>query len=159
MKSFSRSASNNVALYGVVVLVFTFVFSNDSLKTAAEAQSRTDRDGSEALVLGKIFADANDLDTGAANLGFVEKKLRTHGSDVFATYFRLDHPNELLLADINDSNWVRGIGAFGSVFLLPRARVAWFLRSCLFPLAAPSFWSTAWPLDSQQPSTVMRWFE
>lgn len=102
-----------------------WIFSTNLIGTASEFQFRTYRDGSEALVLGKILADAKGTPTGRANLGFVHLgKSAEAASDVLAVYPRLDHLGAVIPVDLNDANWRHGNGTFGSVFLLPRAATA-----------------------------------
>jgi hypothetical protein len=106
------------------VLLSTLVFSNNIIKSASEFQFRTFRDGSEALVLGRIFADVEGIQTDRANLGFIEKNIITKNADVLAVYNRLDVPNAVMPYDLNDKNWSHGNGTFDAVFLLQRTDVA-----------------------------------
>ena len=129
LKSWIVNILNKHGPYGFgwlafLILLTTLVFSTNFLHTASEFQFRTYRDGSEALVLGKIFADVEGITTDHANLGFVEKEKITKSADVLTVYKRLNQPNTVVPEDLNDSNWNHGIGTFDAVFLLSRANVA-----------------------------------
>jgi hypothetical protein len=110
--------------YAILILFTSFVFSTNAIKSASEFQFRTYRDGSEALVLGKIFADMEGIPTGRPNLGFIEKSIVTKSADVLATYKRVNYPNAVVPEDLNDQQWRHGISTFDAAFLLPRANVA-----------------------------------
>jgi hypothetical protein len=110
--------------YAILILFTTFVFSKNIIHSASEFQFRTYRDGSEALVLGKVFADKEGIPTDHANLGFIEKHTVTQSADVLAVYKRIDHPHAVIAEDLNDSQWNHGIGLYDAAFLLPRTNVA-----------------------------------
>ncbi|AUH71021.1 hypothetical protein [Legionella sainthelensi] len=109
---------------GLMILISTLIFSNNITKSASEFQFRSYRDGSEALVLGKIFADLENISTNQANLGFIEKDKITKNANVLANYMRIDYPNSLIPVDINDLNWSHGFGISAPIFLLARAEIA-----------------------------------
>ncbi|MBV4461743.1 hypothetical protein KVG95_00175 [Pseudomonas sp. SWRI79] len=104
----------------VLVLVFQFNF----LKTSSDFQFKTYRDGSEALVLGKIFSDVNGIDTGHSNMGFVEKEFITNGSNVLSVYGRIDHPKSIVPLKFSDLNWSNGFGNYDNAFLVRVAETA-----------------------------------
>lgn len=124
MNIFHQKRLVGVISLGLIIVISTLIFSNNITKSASEFQFRSYRDGSEALVLGKIFADLEKISTNQANLGFIEKDKITKNANVLASYMRIDHPNILVPVDINDPNWVHGFGVSTSVFLLARAQVA-----------------------------------
>ncbi len=109
---------------GLMIFISTLIFSNNITKSVSEFQFRSYRDGSEALVLGKIFADLENIPTNQANLGFIEKDKITKNANVLANYMRIDYPNILIPVDINDLNWSHGFGISAPVFLLARAETA-----------------------------------
>lgn len=124
MKPLSNSRMLVAAAYAAAAVFATLVFFLNILGTASELQFRTYRDGSEALVLGKVFADREDIDIDRANLAFIEKDAMTRSSDVLAVYYRLDHRNGLQPANVTDQNWNGGVATFDRIFLLPRTAIA-----------------------------------
>jgi hypothetical protein len=107
-----------------LTLFCTMVFYSNILATTSEMQFRTYRDGSEALVLGKVYADSVGLPTGPANLGFIEKQKLTKSADVLAVYARVDHPGAVVATDLTDANWQHGSSTYDSALLLQRTDVA-----------------------------------
>lgn len=124
MKIFHKNRFSRFVWYFSLIFIVTLIFANNLTHSSSEFQFRTYRDGSEALVLGKIFADFKGIQTDRANLGFVEKEKITKSADVLAVYKRVNNPNAVTLENLNDSNWSNGIGLFAPVFLLPLADVA-----------------------------------
>lgn len=109
----------------IVLVVFCVpVFWLNVLGTASEHQFRTYRDGSEALVLGKVLADVQGIATGRANLGFIERDVLTRGHDVLAVYPRVDNPDSIVPANVSDENWIGGVSRHHPQLLLPRAAMA-----------------------------------
>jgi hypothetical protein len=102
------------AVFGLLLLAFQANF----FRTASDAQFRTWKDGSEALVLGKVFADANGIDTKGANLGFVQRAKVDKSADVLATYARVDHPDGVMVSDLTDENWRHGFSVHANTFLI-----------------------------------------
>lgn len=107
----------SIRSYAAFVLLL-LAFQTNAFRTASETQFKTWRDGSEALVLGKVFADAQGIDTKGANLGFVERERVTKTADVLATYGRVDHPGGVLVSDVNDENWAHGFSIHSNAFLM-----------------------------------------
>ncbi len=124
MKALTKLKPYGFIGYILLMVFVTLVFQNNLINTASEFQFRTWRDGSEALVLGKILADSKGISTGRANLGFIEKDELTKGSNVLAVYKYLDNPDGLIAEDVNDQNWVHGIATFDTIILFRRVNVA-----------------------------------
>lgn len=110
--------------YLLLVALYSFIFAGNVFWTSSEFQFRTYRDGSEALVLGKVFADAEGLPTDRANLGFVTREIRDKSSDVLAVYARIDHPHAVVPVELSDTNWQHGMSTYAPTFLLARDAVA-----------------------------------
>lgn len=110
--------------YSLAAVFATLVFYLNICGTATELQFRTFRDGSEALVLGKVAADIAHIDTDRANLGFIEKDFISRSSDVLAVYKRLNDRNAVVPENLTDQNWTNGVSKFDAIFLLPRTAVA-----------------------------------
>lgn len=109
------------------LLTFVFlavVFQFNILKTSSELQFKTYRDGSEALVLGKIFSDAHGIDTYNSNMGFIEKASNTKGSDVLSVYERIDHPKGITPLRLTDTNWTNGFSNHDKTFIIQIANTA-----------------------------------
>ncbi len=106
-----------VAAFAICVLAFWL----NAFKTSSEFQFRTYRDGSEALVLGKVFADAVALPTGKVNLGFVEHGPPTKGPNVIAVYSKIDNPHAVVAANVTDENWEAGVSRIHPRLILTRA--------------------------------------
>lgn len=109
-------------IFAFVLLAAGFQF--NFLKTSSDFQFKTYRDGSEALVLGKIFSDVHGIDTGNSNMGFIEKEYSTKGSDVLSVYQRIDHPESIVPFKLTDANWTNGFSKYDSTFLIQIANVA-----------------------------------
>ncbi|AET91092.1 hypothetical protein BYI23_B004850 [Burkholderia sp. YI23] len=107
--------------YAALFLLCTLIFWKNIIGTSSEYQFRTYRDGSEALVLGKIFADVHGVPTGKANLGFVERDKITNGADVLAVYNRIDHPDAIVPAPVTDPNWIGGVARAQPAIIIGRA--------------------------------------
>ena len=106
-----------------LVAVATFIFFTNFMVIAPVNQFNTYRDGSEALVLGRILADIEGISIPDANLCFIGKdKLISRGADVLAVYARLEYRNAIMPSSLIDENWTHGVGNFEPVFLLPRAQ-------------------------------------
>lgn len=110
-----------VFLYVCAFVLMVFVFQFNILKTSSDFQFKTYRDGSEALVLGKIFSDSHGIDTGNSNMGFVEKITSTKGSDVLSVYKRIDHPQAIIPLKLTDINWTNGFSNYDKKFVIPIA--------------------------------------
>lgn len=121
MKIYEGPRFRRIIWYIFLWSLSTFIFFSNIIHSTSEFQFRTYRDGSEALVLGKIFADIHGIPTKGANLGFIDAK---QGPDVLAVYERLANPDAVIPADFSDSHPQHGNGTFASVFLLERAAVA-----------------------------------
>lgn len=102
-------------------LVMLAAFQINLFKTTSDSQFKTWRDGSEALVLGKIFADANGIDTGHSNMGFIERGESIKGPNVLAVYERIDTPAGLKTARISDAYWTNGFSKSSNKFLITMA--------------------------------------
>lgn len=107
-----------------LIVVSFFVFQFNVFNTAPSFQFKTYRDGSEALVLGKILADIKGIEIVKANLGFVAKGEGAPTSDVLSAYERINHVGKIVPFDLTDSNWNRGFASFGPIFLLKRTALA-----------------------------------
>jgi hypothetical protein len=110
--------------YFIAFFVMVLVFQFNALNTASPSQFKTWKDGSEALILGKVFADKIGLDTGRSNLGFVEIGKITKSADVLAVYPRVDGVDVLMPADFSDENWLHGYSRTGNALILPAAATA-----------------------------------
>ncbi|MEG2912880.1 MAG: hypothetical protein RR897_14925 [Pseudomonas sp.] len=102
-------------------LVMLAAFQLNLFSTTSDFQFKTWRDGSEALVLGKIFADANGIDTGHSNMGFIQRGEPIKGPDVLAVYERIDTPTGIKTARISDEYWTNGFSKSSNKFLIPVA--------------------------------------
>jgi len=102
----------------------TAVFNGNILGTAPAAAFNTARDGSESLVVAKIFADAHGIETRGGHLGYVRNDEDVFGPNILAVYRYLEAPDALIPFDINDANWRHGIGRSISAILLERAASA-----------------------------------
>ena len=111
------SSFKYIAAFISMVAVFQF----NALNTSSSNQFKTWKDGSEALILGKIFADKIGLYTGWRNLGFVEIGKSTKGPDVLAIYSRVDSFDALAPADLSNENWRHGYSRTGNAFVLAAA--------------------------------------
>lgn len=115
---------NNVSarteiLIGIFLIAMSFlVFQFNVINTAPSFQFKTYRDGSEALVLGKVFADIKNTKIKNANLGFVFKGDDAPRSDVLSVYERLNHDGKIVPVDLSDTNWNHGFATFGPTLLL-----------------------------------------
>lgn len=118
----TKSRKYRYAAYCALSLFCALVFWKNMIGTASEYMFTTYRDGSEALVLGKIFADVHGVPTGKANLGFVERDKITKGADVLAVYERVDHPDAIVAAPVTDANWFGGISRTQPMLILQRAQ-------------------------------------
>lgn len=107
--------------YVLAFLVMLAAFQFNLFKTTSDFQFKTWRDGSEALVLGKIFADANGIKTGHSNMGFIERGEPIKGPNVLAIYERIDTPTGLQTARISDEYWTNGFSKFSNKFLIQKA--------------------------------------
>jgi hypothetical protein len=107
--------------YVLAFLVMLAAFQFNLFKTTSDYQFKTWRDGSEALVLGKIFADANGIKTGHSNMGFIERGEPIKGPNVLAIYERIDTPKGLQTARISDEYWTNGFSKFSNKFLIQKA--------------------------------------
>lgn len=111
-------------LYFCTFVLLVAVFQFNILKTSSDFQFKTYRDGSEALVLGKIFSDAQGIDTGNSNMGFIEKGASTKSSDVLSVYQRIDHPKSITPLRLTDENWTNGFSNHDKAFVIPIASTA-----------------------------------
>lgn len=104
-------------------LVMLAAFQLNLFKTSSDFQFRTWRDGSEALVLGKIFADYRGIDTGHSNLGFVERGESIKGPNVLAIYNRIDTPIGIKTARVSDDYWINGFSKYENKLIVPIAEI------------------------------------
>ncbi|WP_018604629.1 acyltransferase family protein [Uliginosibacterium gangwonense] len=118
-----KNAKEFFIFFACVAISF-LIFQFNILNTAPSFQFRTYRDGSEALILGKILADIKGVPIEKANLGFVSKGEGAPSSDVLSAYERINHVGKIVPLDLTDGNWNQGFANFGSVFLLKRTAVA-----------------------------------
>ncbi|MBN2975176.1 hypothetical protein [Pseudomonas lactucae] len=109
--------------FALAFLVMLMAFQFNLFKTTSDFQFKTWRDGSEALVLGKIFADANGIDTGHSNLGFIERGEPIKGPNVLAVYKRIDTPTGIETARISDDYWTNGFSNSANKLLIKIADV------------------------------------
>lgn len=110
--------------FAAAATVASCTFSSNLLSTAPLGLFSTVRDGSEALVIGKIIADREGLETSKANLGFVHKGPLTDPSDVLAAYLFLGSMSAVVPARITDDNWNSGISRHWSGLVVDKAGVA-----------------------------------
>jgi len=110
--------------YFSLIVILLCAFQWNIFHTTSEFQFRTYRDGSEALILGKIFADLQSAKIEKANLAFVEKGEGAAPSDVLSVYERVNHAGKIIPIDLTDRNWSHGFANFGPLFLLKRAAIA-----------------------------------
>jgi peptidoglycan/LPS O-acetylase OafA/YrhL len=110
---------------GILLIIISFlVFQFNIFNTAPSFQFKTYRDGSEALVLGKILADIKGIKIEKANLGFVFKGEAAPRSDVLSAYERVNHVGKVVPFDLSDTNWSHGFATFGPVLLFNKTAVA-----------------------------------
>lgn len=109
-------------IFAFAILLASFQF--NFLKISSDFQFKTYRDGSEALILGKIFSDAHGINTGKSNTGFIEKETNTKSADVLSVYHRIDHPDSIVPTSLTDVNWTNGFSARENTFLIQIADVA-----------------------------------
>ncbi|MEI2829299.1 hypothetical protein [Pseudomonas mosselii] len=107
--------------YILAFLVMLAAFQINFFNTSSDQQFKTWRDGSEALVLGKILADVHDIETGHSNMGFIAKHEVIKSADILAAYPRVDNPKSTIIADLTDANWTHGLSNFANTFILPLA--------------------------------------
>jgi peptidoglycan/LPS O-acetylase OafA/YrhL len=111
-------------IYITLILIAFLCFQFNILNTASAFQFKTHRDGSEALVLGKILADIKAIPVEKANLAFVRKGDGAPESDVLSAYERVNHSGRIVPLDLTDSNWNHGFANFGPIFLLKKTAIA-----------------------------------
>lgn len=111
----------NQLKYVFLFLVMLAAFQFNLLRTSSDQQFKTWRDGSEALVLGKVLADIHGVDTAHSNMGFIAKSEVIKSADVLAAYPHVDNPYFIVVADLTDGNWTHGLSNFSNTFLLPLA--------------------------------------
>jgi hypothetical protein len=107
--------------YTATFIISILVFQLNILRTTSDFQFKTYRDGSEALVLGKIVADKNDIATPHSNLGFLEKDVNQKGPGVLSVYERFNNPQGLSTLNVSDQYWTHGFSNNQSAFVLPVA--------------------------------------
>jgi hypothetical protein len=107
--------------YIATFIILVLIFQLNILRTTSDFQFKTYRDGSEALVLGKIVADKNDIATPHSNLGFLEKDVNQKGPGVLSIYERFNNPKGLSPLNVNDQYWTHGWSNNQSTFVLPVA--------------------------------------
>lgn len=86
----------------LLLLLLVVNFQYNYLHVASFNQFSTIKDGSEALVLGKIFADVVEKNTLKSNVGFIQKYSITKDHDVLAVYKRIEYPQGIVTASVSD---------------------------------------------------------
>ncbi|TLP70176.1 hypothetical protein FEA48_25020 [Pseudomonas nitroreducens] len=108
----------------IAFLLLTVAFQFNAFNTTSDFQFSTWRDGSEALVLGKVFADSHGIPTPHSRMGFLEKGKITSGSNVLAVYAYIDNPDRVMTSHVTDANWNNGLSRFENKFLIDEVDVA-----------------------------------
>lgn len=105
-------------IYPLLFLVLISIFQLNIINTTSEFQFKTYRDGSEALVLGKLFADENGISTPNSNLGFIEKDISQIDAGVLSVYERIENLSGISPLNITDQYWTNGFSNTQSAFVL-----------------------------------------
>lgn len=104
----------------IILAIFTLNFQKNYFNVASFNQFSTIKDGSEALVVGNILADAIGINTGNSNLGFVQLNKVSKDSGVFAAYKRIEFINGVFSSDISDEYWLKGFNRNNNSFIVDR---------------------------------------
>ncbi|HCB1437267.1 TPA: hypothetical protein MYO65_005135 [Citrobacter braakii] len=105
----------------LLLLLLVVNFQYNYLHVASFNQFSTIKDGSEALVLGKIFADVVEKNTLKSNVGFIQKYSITKDHDVLAVYKRIEYPQGIVTASVSDQYWNKGFSRNANKFIVDRA--------------------------------------